>query len=221
MSNFLTGILLPLAFLFPVFSGSLLFGQNVTLESIQTSDGKVQYAVHVTGADGPLHNVTEIVFELSGLGGSGVSADFSPEAWFGGDGEVEWNFEWMEESGAWQVRLSRPDQDPRSGAGRIGILSVIDNVDVRRQLPKVANVRIGSGKQLKVSPQPASEWLHIESSQPILVDLRNYKGQVLLSGLKIDGTMRMDVSGLSNGVYFLTPRSEDGPPAQKVLVHRR
>jgi uncharacterized repeat protein (TIGR01451 family) len=80
----------------------------------------------------------------------------------------------------------------------------------------------GSGPKLRVHPNPASERLHVRSSEELSgqVILRNMTGKTVLDE-RFNGTRRsISVSELPSGVYFLSVRSDDRkqPVREKVMV---
>jgi hypothetical protein len=66
-------------------------------------------------------------------------------------------------------------------------------------------------------PNPAVDYIEIESSENGDITLCNVSGQVNLSGTLHGGYIRLDVSGLKAGLYFVTLKTTKGTVVRKML----
>ncbi len=66
---------------------------------------------------------------------------------------------------------------------------------------------------VKVYPNPANDVLNIVTTGNVEYQLINSVGQVVMSG-NVDGSARINVSGLNSGVYFLKVNAD----IQKVVI---
>ena len=89
-------------------------------------------------------------------------------------------------------------------------------VNVVNSLPVGISTISASETKIKLSPNPASTLLHIQSPshQATLTDLY---GKILLTMLLKNGEAQMDVSNLADGIYFL--RTDKGQGQKVVVVH--
>jgi hypothetical protein len=71
---------------------------------------------------------------------------------------------------------------------------------------------------MQVFPNPASDYLHIQSEQTLEVRLVNLQGQVVIPSTTILQVGDLDIQHLSPGTYMLHSTLENGAPASSFKI---
>ena len=84
---------------------------------------------------------------------------------------------------------------------------------------KATDVKTLSGKDISVYPNPARNMLHVECTDHSAqqVKLINLVGRTVLHKTNVNGTHKLDISGLENGIYLLQIESDNQTVTKKII----
>jgi hypothetical protein len=84
---------------------------------------------------------------------------------------------------------------------------------------KATDVKTLSGKDISVYPNPARNMLHVECTDHSAqqVKLINLVGRTVLHETNVNGTHKLDISGLENGIYLLQIESDNQTVTKKII----
>jgi len=107
----------------------------------------------------------------------------------------------------------------------VSYLGVFDKTSPGYALPKPINCNISTTsirrpvaeESMRVYPNPTADHLLIESVQKGQIELFNLQGQQVLSADLNSKTMRIDLSNLSNGIYFLKTHVDKDVSVRKII----
>jgi hypothetical protein len=88
------------------------------------------------------------------------------------------------------------------------------------QLPSFVSVPELKVKDLEIYPNPARNWLYIEmpeSQQEVLIQIIDMKGSLVLGQISNGKSIRLNVSGLTNGIYTLKVFSNNSWINKKIV----
>ncbi|RXK59305.1 T9SS type A sorting domain-containing protein [Lacibacter luteus] len=114
-------------------------------------------------------------------------------------------------SGTALYAYTEVDEQPFSGWNYYR-LRTIDNQG-RQQLSAVSKVWVGSGQQIRISPNPASEKIVINFSEPSSIseiDIVNISGQVLKHISTVQFSNEINISHLQAGMYYVRIMGKNG-----------
>ena len=69
---------------------------------------------------------------------------------------------------------------------------------------------------IDIYPNPASDVVYVNLTEPFNVTIYNYQGQ-LVKNVYVDNA-QVNVSGLSDGIYFMLIRTENNVAVKKIIV---
>ena len=87
---------------------------------------------------------------------------------------------------------------------------------------------INSNKEFNVYPNPASSYINIENTHNLspnqnkyVLTLRNLQGQEVLSeNVEFTNTYKLDITNLTNGIYFLSLQNDKENYVSKVVIQK-
>ncbi|MCC7464906.1 MAG: T9SS type A sorting domain-containing protein [Saprospiraceae bacterium] len=91
-------------------------------------------------------------------------------------------------------------------------------VSVERTTLASKDAKKEAAVNMQVFPNPASDYLHIQSEQTLEVTLVNLQGQVVIPSTTILQAGQLDIQHLSTGTYMLHSTLENGAPASSFKI---
>jgi len=88
---------------------------------------------------------------------------------------------------------------------------------VARYNGDVTGISEGSGLSFSLRPNPATDFVTIETSESARIEILDISGKSVFSSVA-EGPMNIDVSGFSKGLYFVKVRSGNNSNVSKLIV---
>jgi hypothetical protein len=89
---------------------------------------------------------------------------------------------------------------------KVPVLEVCYNIIVT-SVPEIKNLNINL---FSVYPNPATDYLNIETTQKAIIEIFNLQRQLIIAIAANDNKMKIDVSAFPNGIYFVRAKIEKG-----------
>ncbi len=96
---------------------------------------------------------------------------------------------------------------------------MLSTLTVNESTVSVADIS-ASGKSISVYPNPVNTLLNIETGQPgrYVIEITSLNGQLMNVSMMVGTSFQIDMTQFSEGVYFVTVRSEAVVMTEKIVV---
>ena len=137
-----------------------------------------------------------------------------------GSGSKTWTFDWTAPvSGSGEITFYGAFNLANGNGSSSGDTIMLSTLTVNESTVSVADIS-ASGQSISVYPNPVNTLLNIETGQPgkYMIEITSLNGQLMNISIMEGTSYQIDMTQFSEGVYFVTVRSEAAVMTEKIVV---